>query len=69
MGEAIFVERPRPDLKVPPAIDPTASQRYNTVWSYTKGKNGIATKVWIVYENGRAYPDYVVRYRRRKKDP
>mmetsp|Transcript_8028 Transcript_8028/g.23887 ORF Transcript_8028/g.23887 Transcript_8028/m.23887 type:complete len:792 (-) Transcript_8028:344-2719(-) len=64
VGKETFIERPRPDLKVPPPIDPASTQRYNTVWSYTKGQNGITTKVSVVYENGRAYPDYLVRYYR-----
>ena len=32
------------------------------------GKAG-GSKIWIVYENGRAYPDYLVRYYRGDRDP
>eukprot|EP00567_Pseudictyota_dubia_P002061 CAMPEP_0197465518 /NCGR_PEP_ID=MMETSP1175-20131217/64580_1 /TAXON_ID=1003142 /ORGANISM="Triceratium dubium, Strain CCMP147" /LENGTH=917 /DNA_ID=CAMNT_0043001535 /DNA_START=549 /DNA_END=3302 /DNA_ORIENTATION=- len=55
------------DLTVPPT-DPATNQKYNTVTGYTAG-----SQVWIVYENGRAYPDYLVRYyrgsRNHKKTP
>jgi len=43
-------------LTVPP-IDPTTGLKYNTVTGETDG-----SQVWIVYENGRAYPEYLVRY-------
>jgi len=43
-------------LKIPPT-DPSTNQRYHTVTGNTGG-----SQVWIVYENGRAYPEYLVRY-------
>ncbi len=63
-----------------PLVD-SNTQRYNTVRGYTqtdlRQQNGSWTKnpkcprslVWIVYENGRAYPHYLVRYMRGKRDP
>lgn len=50
-------------LTVPP-IDPKTNLKYNTVTGHTDG-----SQVWIVYENGRAYPDYLVRYYRGSRDP
>ena len=38
--------------------------KFNTVTGNTAG-----SQVWIVYENGRAYPDYLVRFYRTKRDP
>jgi hypothetical protein len=38
--------------------------KYNTVTGNTAG-----SQVWIVYENGRAYPDYLVRFYRNARDP
>jgi hypothetical protein len=37
--------------------------KFNTVTGSTAG-----SQVWIVYENGRAYPDYLVRFYRKKRD-
>jgi hypothetical protein len=45
-------------LTVPP-IEPISGLKYNTVTGDTGG-----SQVWIVYENGRAYPDYLIRYYR-----
>jgi hypothetical protein len=45
-------------LKVPPAKAPPATDRFDTVTGTTKG-----SKVWIVYENGRAFPEYLVTYK------
>jgi WWE domain/Poly(ADP-ribose) polymerase catalytic domain len=50
-------------LTVPPTNSRT-NLKYNTVTGHTGG-----SQVWIVYENGRAYPDYLVRYYRSKRDP
>lgn len=50
-------------LTVPP-INPRTKQLYNTVTGVTAG-----SQVWIVYENGRAYPDYLVRYYKGPRDP
>jgi hypothetical protein len=49
-------------LIIPP-VDPTTNLKYNTVTGYTAG-----SQVWVVYENGRAYPDYLVRYYRGSRD-
>jgi hypothetical protein len=43
-------------LRVPPT-DPQSGLKYNTVTGVTRN-----CQVWVVYENGRAYPDYLVRY-------
>ena len=50
-------------LTVPP-VDPKTNARYNSVTGHTAG-----SQVWVVYENGRAYPDYLVRYYRGSRDP
>jgi hypothetical protein len=50
-----------------PPIDPSSGAKrlkFNTV----KGSTG-GSDVWIVYENGRAYPLYVVRYYVGPRDP
>ncbi len=49
-------------LIIPP-VDPTTNLKYNTVTGYTAG-----SQIWVVYENGRAYPDYLVRYYRDSRD-
>jgi hypothetical protein len=52
-------------LVTPPYIDPTQrGQRFNTVRGETGG-----SPVFIVYENGRAYPSYLVRYYNGDRDP
>mmetsp|Transcript_48702 Transcript_48702/g.72299 ORF Transcript_48702/g.72299 Transcript_48702/m.72299 type:complete len:894 (-) Transcript_48702:279-2960(-) len=51
------------ELTVPPT-DPQTGLKFNTVTGYTGG-----SQVWIVYENGRAYPDYLIRYYRGRRDP
>ena len=45
-------------LKVCPD-KPAGGGRYDTVTGTTNG-----SKVYIVYENGRAYPEYLVTYRK-----
>jgi Poly(ADP-ribose) polymerase catalytic domain len=45
-----------------PPVNVQTNLRYNTVTGHTKG-----SRVWIVYENGRAYPDYLVRYYRQPR--
>ena len=50
-------------LTVPP-IDPLTGMKYNTVTGWTGGSH-----IWVVYENGRGYPDYLVRYYRGTRDP
>jgi WWE domain len=53
------------NLKFPPYIPGTNPKlRYNTVTGTAAG-----LQVWVVYENGRAYPDYLVRYYRGERDP
>ena len=47
-----------------PPLDRKTGYRYNSVTGNTGG-----SQVWIVYENGRAYPDYLVRYYRGIRDP
>jgi hypothetical protein len=49
-------------LNVPP-VDPATGQKFNTVTGHTAG-----SQVWVVYENGRAYPDYLIRYYRGAQD-
>ncbi|KAI2502805.1 hypothetical protein MHU86_11629 [Fragilaria crotonensis] len=49
-------------LIIPP-VDPVTNLKYNTVTGNTAG-----SQVWVVYENGRAYPDYLVRYYRGSRD-
>ena len=53
---------PDANLLVPP-VDPSSGQRYNSVTAETRG-----SKIWVVYENGRAYPSYLVRYYRGYRD-
>ncbi|KAI2510261.1 hypothetical protein MHU86_4139 [Fragilaria crotonensis] len=50
-------------LTVPP-INPATGLKYNTVTGWTGGSH-----IWVVYENGRAYPDYLVRYYKGERDP
>jgi hypothetical protein len=49
-------------LTVPPE-NPANGLKYNTVTGNTGG-----SKVYIVYENGRAYPEYLIRYYRGGRD-
>ena len=64
VGKEVFLDRDASSdkaaqysrLAVPPT-DPQTKLKYNTVSGNTCG-----SKVYVVYENGRAYPDYVVRY-------
>jgi hypothetical protein len=46
-----------PDRPASGGGDPQARKRYDTVTGVTNG-----SKVYIVYENGRAYPEYLVTY-------
>ena len=46
--------------------------KFNTVQGYTQcilSAECPRSKVWIVFENGRAYPKYVIRYYRGARDP
>jgi Poly(ADP-ribose) polymerase catalytic domain len=56
VGNAVYMEGDR-SLVVPPLDPAKPGRRYNTV----RGKTG-DYPVWSVYENGRAYPSYLVRY-------
>lgn len=53
-GEEIHMQSDR-SLRFPP--DRPDGRRYDTVTGTTGG-----SKVYIVYENGRAYPEYMVTY-------
>jgi hypothetical protein len=70
IGNEIHMSR-CPTLRAPP-MDPITRQKYNTVTGDTsyKSSNGETSRsqVWIVYENGRAYPEYLVRYYRGEQD-
>ena len=54
-GKEVTLRQDR-SLTVPP-IDTSTGYKYNSVTGVTAG-----SQVWIVYENGRAYPEYLVRY-------
>lgn len=54
-GKEVKLNQDR-SLTVPP-IDTMTGLKYNSVTGHTAG-----SQVWIVYENGRAYPEYLVRY-------
>merc|ERR1711871_1244912 len=41
----------------------------NTGRGWTKNPDCPRSRVWIVYENGRAYPQYLIRYYRGEYDP
>lgn len=67
-GKSVFLDRKGREefcqnLTVPPK-DPDTDLKYNTVTGETAG-----SKVYMVYENGRAYPDYLVRYYTGPRDP
>lgn len=55
VGKEAKLEQNR-QLSVPPT-DASTGRKFNTVTGQTAG-----SQVWIVYENGRAYPEYLVRY-------
>ena len=64
VGKEVFLDRDETPEKaanyrklIVPPIDPATGWKYNTVSGQTN-----RSKVWVVYENGRAYPDYLVRY-------
>ena len=56
VGEEIHMQSDR-SLRLPPYKPDGSGRRYNTVTGSTGG-----SKVYIVYENGRAYPEYMVTY-------
>ena len=59
------IEMPRDaNLSIPPHVQGTRGPRFNTV----TGKADDGTQVYVVYENGRAYPEYLVRYYRGSRD-
>jgi hypothetical protein len=62
-----------------PKFSGGSGERFNTVSGYTGGgkyhvgaackENNPWSKVWVVYENGRAYPMYLVKYYTGARDP
>ena len=69
VGNAVEMKRDTPEreslcesLTVPP-VNPHTGLKYNTVTGWTGGSH-----VYVVYENGRAYPDYLVRYYKGERD-
>jgi hypothetical protein len=69
VGNEIWIDRKEsPSKKVEcrslivPPTNPITGLRYDTVTGITRD-----SRVWIVYENGRAYPEYLVRYYRGPK--
>jgi len=64
VGSEVFINREESPAKaeecrrltVPP-VNPDTNLKYNSVSGETAG-----SKVFVVYENGRAYPEYLVRY-------
>lgn len=56
VGDSINIMPNDASLKLPPQ-KPQSDVRFDTVTGVTHG-----SKVFIVYENGRAYPDYLVEY-------
>lgn len=70
-GNEIYMDRDESNAKaqecrnltVPP-VDQKTGLKYNTVSGSTAG-----SQVWIVYENGRAYPEYLIRYYKGNRDP
>lgn len=57
VGDTVHIMPNDSSLKFPPLV-PGSNMRYNTV----TGDTG-SSKVYIVYENGRAYPEYRVVYK------
>jgi len=64
VGNAFFIDRHKDakteemckSLTAPP-VDSDTNMKYNTVTGRSAG-----SKIWVVYENGRAYPEILVRY-------
>jgi len=70
VGDVVMMNRDESDAKaaeckklIVPPPNPVTGKKYNTVTGNTGG-----SQVWIVYENGRAYPDYLVRYYKGSRD-
>jgi len=63
VGNHIEMTQYDTSLLVPPYM-PGSDLKYNTVCGST-GRS----KVYVVYENGRAYPEYLIRYYFGKRDP
>ena len=61
-GRSKYLASQDRNLRVPPT-DTNTGQRFNSVTATTGG-----SKIWVVYENGRAYPSYLVRYYRGFRD-
>jgi WWE domain len=70
VGEAIELDRESSpamrmecaEITVPP-VNRKTKLKYNTVTGMTGD-----SRVWVVYENGRAYPEYLVRYYEGRRD-
>jgi hypothetical protein len=70
VGEAIELDREASpamriecaEITVPP-VNRKTKLKYNTVTGMTGD-----SRVWVVYENGRAYPEYLVRYNEGRRD-
>uniref|UniRef100_A0A6V2BF44 WWE domain-containing protein n=1 Tax=Ditylum brightwellii TaxID=49249 RepID=A0A6V2BF44_9STRA len=56
------------DLQRMTEVDVKSGTRYITVTGEDNRQDN-KSNVWIVYENGRAYPDYLVRYYNGQRDP
>ncbi|CAB9514288.1 polymerase 11 [Seminavis robusta] len=54
-------------LVAPPTVEGTDGLKYDTVTGI--GDSEYGTRVHVVYENGRAYPEYLVRYRKERLHP
>jgi hypothetical protein len=58
-------------LRVPPT-DPKSGHRFNTIRGEVRYKSSdgkrFQSDCWVVYENGRAYPEFLVRYYRGTRD-
>lgn len=63
VGTAITLDHTDSALVAPPMMR-HGDQRYNTVIGSSSDSS-----IYVVYENGRAYPSYLVRYYRGKRDP
>jgi len=75
VGEAIFLDRRSSEvmqaacnnLLAPPDNPDRPGLKFDTVKGVIEDEYD--TKVYVVYENGRAYPEYLVRYYKGERDP
>ena len=65
VGDQTFIPGPTPQTKalVVPPNKPNSGEKFNTVAGHTNRSD-----VWIVYENGRAYPEYLIRFYEGERD-